>query len=207
MRKFLTGILFLIATISNSAQAQEFEKGNVAIQLGFTLSDYNNYNRISSIIFPLYATAEYAVHNYLSVGLMAHYFTKTYSKSGEEYNSSIPGYEYAMHWRISQNYLSIGPRVAFLFTPFLNEVANTSIPDKLHLLAGVQFGLDYLKSTKENEYKDYPTYSNTSSFGGPFIGCRYMFSDYVGAFAELGIGWTGHRNNTHFAATGLAFNF
>jgi hypothetical protein len=193
--------------ILSYAQAQEFDKGHIAIQFGFTLSDYNDYNRVSSIVFPLYGTVEYAIHDYVSVGLMAHYFTKTYSKSGEEYNGSIPGYEYATHWKIRQNYLSIGPRAAFLVTPFLNEIANTSIPDKLHLLAGVQIGLDFLKSTKENEYKDYPDYSDTSAFGGPFIGCRYMFNKHIGAFAELGIGWVGHRNNTHFAATGLAFNF
>lgn len=204
-KTFVIGIILYLSSIS--LFAQEFEKGNVVLQLGFTLSDYNDYETVNTVFFPFYTTLEFGVHDYVSIGLMGHYFTKTYRKQGEEYNSSIPGYEYASDWRIRENYLSVGTRGAFLITPFLNNVAQTNIPDHLHLFAGVQFGLDIYKRKKENEYKNYPDLSTTNGFGGPFIGARYMFSDFVGAFLELGIGWTGHSGNSHMAATGLAFRF
>jgi len=197
----------IILGLSANGMAQEFRKGNVAFQLGFTLSDYNSHEWVSSTLLPLYGTIDIGIHDYVAIGFMAHYFSKTYRREGEVYNSRIPGYEYASDWRIRENYLSVGARGTFLITSFLNEVANTSIPENLHLFTGVHLGLDHYRQSKENEYKDYPTASDLEPFGGPFIGARYLFSDHVGVFTELGIGWAGHRNSAQFGAFGLAFSF
>ena len=204
--RLILSCLFTLSLYSYST-AQELRKGNVALQLGFTLSDYNNHEWVSSTLLPLYGTIDIGIHDYVTIGFMAHYFSKAYRREGEVYNSGIPGYEYASDWRIRENYLSIGTRGTFLITSFLNEVAKTSIPENLHLFAGVQLGLDFYRQKKENEYNDYPTNSNLEPFGGPFIGVRYLFSDHVGVFTELGIGWAGHRNSTQFGAFGLAFSF
>lgn len=203
--RFILSCLFVVGIYTHST-AQEFRKGNVALQLGFTLSDYNSYEWVSSTLLPLYGTIDIGIHDYVTIGFMGHYFSKTYRRQGEVYNSSIPGYEYASDWRIRENYLSIGTRGTFLITSFFNEVVKTSIPENLHLFAGVQFGLDFYRQKKDNEYKNYPTNSNLEPFGGPFIGARYLFSDHVGIFTELGIGWAGHRNSNQFGAFGLAFS-
>ncbi len=204
--RLISAILFTLGALFQ-CQAQEFRKGGVALQLGFTLSDYNNHDRISSTLLPLYGSIDIGIHDYVAIGFMAHYFSKSYRMEGEMYDSRIPGYEYASDWRVRERYLSVGTRGSFLITSFLNEVVNTSIPDNLHLFAGVQMGIDHLRQTRENEYKDYPAKSDFEFFGGPFIGARYLFSDHVGVFMELGIGWAGHRNSTQLAALGLALRF
>ena len=187
---FAAGLL--IVGMVPSTQAQSFEKGTSAINLGIGLGGYSyNYLRFynNTIASPTFS-ASYDLGiaqlgpDILSVGLLAGHNWRTYKATS---TGSTYTYIEKEGWR---NTL-IGLRAAYHFNWF-HEI------DKLDLYAGVMTGYSIGKHTDEstrtnrvtgvtepwNQY-NYVYNLNTPRIGA-FVGVRYLFTNNFGVFAEAG---------------------
>lgn len=206
MKKSLLLLLFACLTIFPS-YSQGFGQGDKMLQIGISLSNYNRYGwaNQSSFFIPLYASFEVGIHKWVSIGGLAHFHTRRLRGNRYRGNFYYSAYEKQETW------FSVGVKSSFLFTPFLNEVANTALPEEFHLLAGVNAGLDYYGTT-ETAFNYSDSWGNAGFFVGPWIGARYMFTEGFGVFAETGFGWIGHGSDSgyphfHGGTLGAAFKF
>jgi opacity protein-like surface antigen len=183
MKKLLLLLLLPLSLTTNSVQAQEFSRGDNYLQLGYgfglgygrLLNSYQAYSGYKFSGFgPVNVSFEHAVTDHVGVGL-----SLSYSTYGAKWFDG-QNYDYSYRW----NTLAIMARGAYHFS-----VRN----DKFDPYIGV--GLGFLKYGYKWTSSD-PTFneaSNTVSLGTPlgyqFLGgLRYMFSDNVGGFVEVGYG-------------------
>jgi len=173
----------LIATIMN---AQSFEQGNNYVNVGYgfglgygrLLNAYNAYDGYKFSGFgPAFISYERGVTDNIGVGASV-----SYSSYGGKWNQDGGSQTYAYSYRWST--LSILARGYYHF--------NVS-SDKFDPYAGV--GLGFLKYGYKWTSTDpgFDEASNSVSLGTPFgyqifAGARYMFSDKVGGYAEVGYG-------------------
>ncbi|NBV90592.1 MAG: hypothetical protein EBR91_00280 [Flavobacteriia bacterium] len=178
-------LLFPIVLLINTIQAQEFSRGDNYMQLGYgfglgygrLLNAYQAYDGYKFSGFgPVNFNYERAVTDHIGIGLSLSYSTygaKWIDQTGSTYN-------YSYRW----NTLAIMARGAYHFS-----VRN----DKVDPYLGV--GIGFLKygykwtSTDPNFNEANNLIALGTPIGYQFLGgIRYMFSDNVGGFVEVGYG-------------------
>lgn len=201
-RIVLIASLFLTATFSSFAQG--FEKGDVYLNLGVGLVDHvgNGYsfplnNKVGLPAFN--ASVDIGIHKWITVGPYLSYKTRLF-KGGES------------HWidgrlsdKVNESWYYFGARATFQITPFLNEVANTNIPENLDLYAGVLAGVNLYHKRTRSSVDAVDDYRVTTANGHASLlaaGARYKFSESFGVYLEVyPFGYTSLLN------TGLSIKF
>jgi len=193
MKKVVLIVAVLFSAFNTNAQV--FEQGSNLVNVGYGLGlGYgrllNAYSGNQGYKFsgfgPAFINYERGVKDNIGVGLAI-----SYSTYGAKWVNSS-NYDYSYRWTT----LSIMARGAYHFS-----VRN----DKFDPYAGI--GIGFLKYGYKWTSND-PSFNeanNNISLGTPFgyqifVGARYMFSDKVGAYAELGYGIA-------VANFGLTFSF
>lgn len=184
MKKWLLYLLLLPSFVS----AQSFRKSqldlNLGIGFGTTFIGSGTYQRFP----PLSASLDYGITDQLSLGGYLGYAGASWRWVGTDYCNSGSGvgggwyaYEDTYRWR----YYIFGVRAAFHFAEFVKN-------DQVDLYLGAMLGANVASSSFSTTSPcPRPTYVVNS--GGGFIfsayaGCRYRFTDKIGAFAEIGYG-------------------
>ncbi|MGB1031299.1 MAG: hypothetical protein ACPGWM_01730 [Flavobacteriales bacterium] len=162
MKKALLILAVLFSSVSMSAQV--YEQGailaNAGVGLGFT------YGIGNTAIPPIALSADYGVTDNIAIGGYL-----GYAAAKEE----ILGYE----WKYS--YTIIGARGTY----------HLDRSDDLDLYGGALLGYVIGKVTLESDQELGPLFVEPTVGGvgySFFVGGRYMFSEKVGAFGELGYG-------------------
>ncbi len=175
MKKIIFTIAIIFAGITIAcAQTQTFEKGTSAINIGIgfgnTLYTGSFYNQT---VLPISASFEYGIIDKVGVGGFIGYCA---SKWEDKWSGYTWGWKYS--------YLVIGVRGNYHFYT----------TDKLDAYGGLMLGYNIVSS---KDYYDGPgSYEPYSSATGSqaritvYAGGRYYFTNNIGAFAELGWGWT-----------------
>lgn len=153
-----------------------FKKGNFAVNAGIGIGSlgavYGN-----TVIPPISATVDYA----LPIGKLPFSFGALigFTSSNYKYVDSLGTYGYGY------SIIAIGARAGYHFN---FDVKN------LDTYAGMMLGY-YIVSASSTGTGYYASTTNSSAAGGAFgwgtyIGARYFFTPNIGAFAELGYGFT-----------------
>jgi hypothetical protein len=178
-KKLLLSFTFIVLSAS-LVNAQLFNSKEKYLNAGFGLGSAYYYGASTSTIPPIHASFEVGVTDKIGVGGLIGY---TASRLRQSY--FLDG---SYTWKFS--YLVLGARGAY---HFLSD-------DKADVYAGLMLGYNIAYSKFETNdpeirdlYKD-GIINNVSVGGlafGAFVGGRYMFSENVGGFAELGynISW------------------
>jgi opacity protein-like surface antigen len=181
-------LILFIATVASASMlnAQVFEQGSNHVNVGYgfglgsgrLLKAYNTYDGYKFSGFgPAFLSYERGVTDNIGVGASISYSSYGASWIQKSYLSS---YNYSYRWTT----LAIMARGAYHF-----NVRN----DKFDPYAGI--GLGFMKFGYKWTSSD-PSFNeanNNVSLGTPFgyqifAGARYMFSDKIGGYAEIGYG-------------------
>ena len=165
----ISSVLILVASIVVSAQAQPFQKGttaaNVGIGLGTALGGLGSARPAISISVD---------HGFWDIGgpgviTLGGYLGNT-------------GYKYdALGYTAKWNYLIIGARGAYHYNGF------TDLPN-LDVYGGAMLGYNIVSYKSEGGGTDLSNnYGSGLGLSG-FVGGRWFFTDHIGAYAELGYG-------------------
>jgi hypothetical protein len=180
--------IFFLLCLPFLGTAQSFQQSqmdlNVGLGLGTTFA-YGNYRNMP----PISASLDYGVTKNISVGAYLAFAAATWRNYYWEYCNSGNGVgnKYYVSDTYRWNYYILGVRGAFHFAEFIDN-------DKIDLYAGLMLGDNIAHSswTTDSPCPDHGYYWTGSSQGGfifsGFAGCRYRFTEKVGAFAELGYG-------------------
>jgi hypothetical protein len=179
MKKIIFAFSILIS-FTTTLQAQLFSKDQRFINAGIGLGSAYYYSGSTTTIPPVHASYEVGVTDKIGVGGLI-----GYTASGINENFLGNG---AYSWQFS--YLVLGARGAY---HFLNN-------DKADVYAGLMLGYNVARAKFQTSDPDIRelynegTIRNVSAGGftfGAYVGGRYMFSEKVGGFAELGynISW------------------
>lgn len=182
--KFRIVLLLLLPMLGS---AQSFQKGQVDVNLGVGIGNTFAHGAYSNFP-PISASIDYGVSKNISVGGYLAFAASTWKYYYWDYcnNGSGVGNKYYVEDTYRWSYYIIGVRGAFHFAEFIDN-------DKIDLYAGALLGDNIARSTwtTNSPCPDHVYYS-TGSQGGVifagFAGCRYRFTEKVGAFAELGYG-------------------
>lgn len=186
MKKIL---LAIFVTASMAIQAQAFKQGQVNINLGLGVGNTFIYVGATSVLPLINLSGEYGITDDIGAGLYLGYTGASYTYSGSYFKAG--GY-YTYQDKYRWNFFIVGVRSAYHFNNLL-KLSDTKVGDKLDLYAGLMLGYNIASYsyTSNDPGHPYNTYS-TSSYGGVawnvFAGARFMFSERVGVFGELGYG-------------------
>jgi len=171
-RMFYTLAAVVMICLSNPAQAQ-YEKGDLLINPGISLLGYGyGYAYVGGYtgMPALTASVEYNVTNTIGVGGYVGYQSRSYKGVGRWTN------------------LGIGARGIFHASEVLNDALNLSInAEKLDIYGGLSLGYKSINWSYENGYTSPYNYGGGVDFG-LILGTRYMFSNNLGVYGELGRG-------------------
>lgn len=178
----------LVLAINHTVQAQEYGKGNNYVQAGYGFglgfgSLFNAYQGYSGYRYtgfgPIGVSFERAITDHFGIGASLSY--STYGASWNDY--SLYGnnnYTYSYRW----NTIAILARGAYHFS-----VRN----EKLDPYVGLGLGFLSMNARWTSTDPDFDQKLYNISLGSPFGyqaigGLRYMFSDNIGGFVEVGYG-------------------
>jgi hypothetical protein len=176
-RIFLTGAAMLVTVLTsmNTVKAQAYEKGAKQINLGvgFGSPIGSGLGTATSSIPPISASFEYGVTDNISAGGYVGYtgstYTTTFPFGGGDFKSSY-------------TYTIVGVRGSYHF-------ATSKVLDPY---AGVMLGYNIASVSVEYPASwNLPKIPPIAASGVAYsvhLGARYMFTDNIGAFAELGYG-------------------
>lgn len=159
--RFLYLTLFLLLTGIVSSQAQEVT-GTKYLNVGLGIGTFNAGG------IPIGASFEYGLKNNISVG---GFFD--YARYGRNYSG------YKWHY----TFLYFGARASY----HANELLGIS-NEKLDTYGGVSLGFRSVSYKDNSGYSDYYNPYGSSVVFGIHAGARYMLSEKVGGFAEVGYG-------------------
>ena len=167
--KSFVAVAFAIG-VNSAAQAQAFQKSNVDLNLGVSLgSTLTGGSGYTTSIPPVSASLDFGVTDKISVGGFLGYSSAKYKFS--YFGSS--DYE----WKYS--YAVFGVRGAYHF----------DLSPKFDTYAGAMLGYNVVSVTAPSDFNGVGYSAAGSSVAlGAFIGGRYLFTEKIGAFAELGYG-------------------
>lgn len=166
----LTALLVLVLSFHNKAQAQTANftdvKGLNLLNAGIGLGTYGLSGTGG---LPLVASFEHGITSNIGVGVEASFIQKNFGA----------GWKYT--------YLVFGARGSYHF----NEALNVSNPN-LDVYGGAGLLYRHFSFNGKDYYSGEPSYDYSSSGGDLTIdlhaGARYLFSERVGGFAEVGYG-------------------
>lgn len=165
--KKINVLLFVVAFsfLSMVAQAQTFNKGDKFLNIGIGLGSVYGFTGSSSSIPALSASFEVGVTDKIGIGRIG--VGGIIGYSSYKYNTGFGT-------NFSSNHILIGARGAYHFDLDV---------EKLDLYGGVMLGYNAVS------YSDSFGVFNpggSALVGGFFVGGRYMFSEKIGGFGELG---------------------
>ena len=184
---FMAGFL----TVCLTSQAQVFEQGTNLLNLGVGIASPYIASGYSSSVPPLSLSFEHGLNEKWGVGGLLGYTSASES-------ADIPvGFGSTISATAKASYFIIGARGLYHF----------KTTDKLDLYGGGMLAYSSVSasvSISDPAYQQYAgDYSSPASSGvvfGAFVGGRYLFSERIGAFAELGynIAWLNVGVTTKF---------
>ena len=174
----LMAITLMFASVSSKADV--FGEGAKLLNVGIGVGSAYQFPGSSSSFPPLHASFEYGVTENISIGALVGYTASTYdaTKGLSGFNNT-----YAYTWNFT--YFLVGLRGAYHY----------EVNDKTDLYGGLMLGWDVatvsLTSGDPNIGNLNSLFNSVKPNAGGFSlgiygGARYMFTDHVGAFAELG---------------------
>jgi hypothetical protein len=172
MKKINVLLFALFSSLAIATQAQTFNKGDKVLNVGIGLGSVYGYAGYGSSLPPLSASFEVGITDKVGIGRVGVGGIFAYSKYGDS-NFSVSN-------------IIIGARGLYHFDFDV---------EKLDVYGGVMLGYNIVSTSP-----DYSTISGGFGFvnpygsyvtGGVFAGARYMFSEKIGGFGELGysIAW------------------
>ena len=181
---FLSITTVLVLLISSTiAKAGVYGEGAKILNVGIGLGSPYIESTSTISLPPIHASFEYGLTENISLGGLIGYTSSTFNAATGPYG--LTGYNYT--WTYS--YLIIGVRSAYHY----------EINDQCDLYGGLMLGYDVasakFSSNDPNTAATQFFTNNTPSVGGLafglYGGIRYMFTDHIGGFAELGynISW------------------
>jgi hypothetical protein len=161
----LFAVLAIVCTINASAQA--YEQGGKQLNVGIGLGSTLTGSGLSSTVPPLGISFEYGLKEKISIGGYLGYAGAKSESFG---------------WKWTYNYIVFGARGSYHF----------ATSDKLDPYVGAIIGYNAASVSVEKPagYTG-PDLAAASAGGviiGGHLGARYMFTDQLGAFGELGYG-------------------
>jgi hypothetical protein len=179
MKKIII-ITCAIMAFGAGAQAQSaFEKGNIVANVGIGLGSYIGGSGYKTTVLPISVSAEYGlldITDKITLGVGG-YLAYTANKYEETYAILQTSYSYAFKY----SYFIIGAR----------GIAHYKLSEKFDPYLGVMLGYNVASSKYDGD--NIPNYTPTAASAGgfsysAFVGARYLFSEKIGVFAELGYG-------------------
>lgn len=173
MKKILSTMIAVVA-MTLSTNAQLFDEEVKFFHVGIGVGSPYAYSGSDVSIPPVHASAEFAISEKIGVGGLIGY-------TASKYDEAYLGDSYS--WKFT--YLIVGARGAYHFID----------SDKADVYGGVMLGYNIASATFESNDADLEQYVTEPSVGGVafggFVGARYMFTEQLGGFAELGynISW------------------
>lgn len=164
MKKLFISAIVLLFTIvlTNEAQAQKFQQGQIDLNLGVGLGATFGTGDIG---LPLSLSLDYGINDNISIGGYVGY-------AGSNENLPFVG-------EISYTYLIVGARGAYHF----------DVTENLDTYAGLLLGYNISSVSIENSIAGAPERDAGGGFTySIFAGARYHFTDKIGAFGEIGYG-------------------
>lgn len=210
MKRVIFIVAFLLGATFQSFSQGYNGKGDILLNLGVGLADnvghggYFDYVGSRNEFPTLNISADFGVHKWITVGPYLGWHHRNINAPRTPYTVNIDGRYNSREWRITESWTYFGARGIFMFTPFLNEVANANIPDDLHLYSGLLLGMNYYhKNRIDQEFNNkYPFSVSDIHAALLAAGARYMFTQGFGAYLELyPIGYMSSVN------LGLSFKF
>jgi hypothetical protein len=169
MKKINILLLIAFSVLSIATQAQTFNKGDKVLNVGIGLGSVYGYTGFSSSVPPLSASFEVGITDKVGIGRFG--------------VGGIFGYSSFKYTTTSSSQILIGARGLYHFD---FDVEN------LDLYGGIMLGYNIV-SYSDSVFGStiFSGYTGSGVVGGIFGGARYMFSDKIGAFGELGysIAW------------------
>lgn len=168
-----TLVAALFATTSLTSTAQVYEEGSKILNVGFGLGSTITGSGFKSTIPPIGASFEYGIKEKISVGGYVGYAGASYEQA-----------TFGGTWKWNYSYIIVGARGSYHFD-FLDT-------DKFDPYVGVMLGYN-AASVKVEKPAGYTGPDITAASAGGIIygghaGIRYLFTEKIGAFAELGYG-------------------
>lgn len=173
MKKILSTMVAVVA-MTLSTNAQLFDEDAKFFHVGIGVGSPYAYSGSDVSIPPVHASAEFAVSEKIGVGGLVGYTASKYDQAyfGDSYS-----------WKFT--YLIVGARGAYHFLD----------SDKADVYVGAMLGYNIASAKFESTDPDLEEFVTEPSVGGVafggFVGGRYMFTEKLGGFAELGynISW------------------
>lgn len=184
-------LLMLFAFGSYEAKAQRaYEEGDKILMAGISFGSYGygfGWGASRSVgMVPLYASLEFGVHEYFSVGPYIGYTSYNYDFGAGSY---------------SWNFLSVGAKGSFHYVPIINEAFDFNIDEeKFDFYISLFLGYENRSFSGDDFFGR--GYSNEGRLVfAPVTGFKYNFNPQFGVFAELGRGAFG------YATIGVSYRF
>jgi hypothetical protein len=166
MKKFNIFLFLTFATLATHAQV--FDKGTKALNVGIGLGSAYGYAGFNSSVPPLSASFEIGLTDKIAIGRIG--------------VGGIFGYSSFKAGTFSSSHILIGARGLYHFDFDV---------EKIDVYGGIMLGYNIVSYSDSNLNGFGYGYGGSGLVGGIFAGGRYMFSEKIGAFAELGysIAW------------------
>jgi hypothetical protein len=163
-------VLFL--SLNMSSQAQVFNKGDKALNIGIGLGSVYGYAGFGSSVPPLSASFEVGITDKVGIGRFG--VGGIFGYSSYKYNAGFSTSNF------SSSHILIGARGLYHFDLDV---------EKLDVYGGIMLGYNIVSYS--DSFGTSGLYGGSGLVGGIFAGGRYMFSEKFGAFGELGysIAW------------------
>ncbi len=174
MKKVLSVLVLVLASITLVSAQDVFKKGdmvlNVGIGLGNTLHTGSGY---STVIPPISGSFEYCIKDNLfdsksSLGVGAYL---GYTSSEYKYNYTGIG---KFKYKYSDVVLGVRGALHYQFIP------------KLDTYAGISLGYDIVSGSSSGSHNIAYSASSSAVYFGGFLGARYYFKNNLAVMAELG---------------------
>ena len=181
-------VLILLLLPFLAVKAQSFAKKQIDLNIGLGLGNTFIASGTTSTFPPVSASLDIGITDAISIGGIIGYAGATWRFTGSDYcnNGNGNGGYYTYVDEYKWRYYIFGIRGAYHFAEFIKN-------DKIDLYLGAMLGENYARytwTTTDVCPKTASSYGQTSGgfiFAG-YAGCRYRFTDKIGAFAELGYG-------------------
>jgi hypothetical protein len=172
MKKINILLFVAFSTLSMATYAQTFNKGDKALNIGIGLGSVYGYAGFGSSVPPLSASFEVGITDKVGIGRFG--VGGIFGYSSYKYNSAFATSNF------SSSHILIGARGLYHFDFDV---------EKLDLYAGIMLGYNIVSYS--DSFGTSGLYGGSGVVGGIFGGARYMFSEKIGAFGELGysIAW------------------
>lgn len=169
--KAICTIIFVAYMATSFAQEGPLTKGDVKVNAGIGIGSFLGSKNETATVPPLSISIEYALNDAITIGGIAGYYASEY-----RYKSSFYSYHYQFTHKL------LGARLNYYY----------DLGEKLDVYGGGGLGYNivgFKTKSSSSSLDDYDA-SESGIFYTLHVGGRYNFSKKMGAFAELGYGFT-----------------